>query len=305
MTDPVDELFGLPPEDFVAARDALAKSVPAADRPAVKALRRPTVAGWLVNQLVRAHGDLVEHLLDIGATLRAAQHAGRGSELRALSVDRRAATDRLLAAARDIAAASGRVLTAELQSGVAASLDAAVADAGSAAQLRRGRLTDALSYAGFGALGLSSVPDADSSSDDRSVRSGDGPSARSRAGRSSPTSTLPARTPTTAPTAEARPTVDTPARRRPAAKAAKAATAPNGSTVREPAEEKAATERAHRRRVEAEAVLSSAAADRRAAEERLRLAEHALSDARMNLDLARRAERTAQSTVDRLRRHPS
>jgi hypothetical protein len=279
MTDPVDELFGLPPEDFVAARDALAKSVPAADRPAVKALRRPTVAGWLVNQLVRAHGDLVEHLLDIGATLRAAQHAGRGSELRALSVDRRSATDRLLAAARDIAAASGRVLTAELQSGVAASLDAAVADAGSAAQLRRGRLTDALSYAGFGALGLSSVPDADSSSDDRSVR-----------------------TPTTAPTAEAPPPVGTPARRRPAAKAA---TAPNGSTVREPAEEKAATERAHRRRVEAEAVLSSAAAERRAAEERLRLAEHALSDARMNLDLARRAERTAQSTVDRLRRHPS
>ncbi|MDQ1681375.1 MAG: hypothetical protein QOI42_2234 [Frankiaceae bacterium] len=274
MTDPVDELFGLPPEDFVAARDALAKSVPAADRPAVKALRRPTVAGWLVNQLVRTHGDLVEQLLDIGATLRAAQHAGRGSELRALSVDRRAATDRLLAAARDIAAASGRVLTSELQSGVAASLDAAVADAGSAAQLRRGRLTDALSYAGFGALGLASVPDVDSS----------------------------ARPPAPAPTAVAPATVGTPARPH---TAAKAPTEPSGSIAREPAVEQAATERAHRRRVEAEAVLSSAAAERRAAEERLRLAEHALSDARMNLDLARRAERAAQSTVDRLRRHPS
>jgi hypothetical protein len=296
MTDPVDELYGLPPEDFVAARDALAKSVPAADRPAVKALRRPTVAGWLVNQLARRHQELVEQLLDIGATLRAAQHAGRGEELRAVSADRRAATDRLLAAARDIAAQSGRTLTVELQASVAGSLDAAVADAGSAAELRKGRLTDALSYAGFGALGLASVPDDDAPPVERAARRVNAPkgdSARSRTG--SPGAGQRGR--------GSRATTDVPVGR--AAAAVNRATEPGGPTARQAAEERRAAEIAHRRRTEAEAALAAASDDRRAAEERVRLAEHALSDARMNLDLARRAERAAQATVDRLLRHRS
>lgn len=295
MTDPVDELYGLPPEDFVAARDALAKRVPAADQPAVKALRRPTVAGWLVNQLARRHQELVEQLLDIGATLRAAQHAGRGEELRAVSADRRAATDRLLAAARDIAAQSGRTLTVELQASVAGSLDAAVADAGSAAELRKGRLTDALSYAGFGALGLASVPDDDAPPVERAARRVTAPrgdSARSRTG-----------SPGAGQGRGSRATTDVPVGR--AAAAVNRATEPGGPTARQAAEERRAAEIAHRRRTEAEAALAAASDDRRAAEERVRLAEHALSDARMNLDLARRAERAAQATVDRLLRHRS
>ena len=49
-TDPIDELYGLPLEDFVAQRDALAKRLRAdGDRDAaaaVKKLPKPTRAAW-------------------------------------------------------------------------------------------------------------------------------------------------------------------------------------------------------------------------------------------------------------------
>lgn len=45
------ELYGLAPEQFTTARNALIK---AAAEEAVKALRRPTLAAWPANQLVRA-----------------------------------------------------------------------------------------------------------------------------------------------------------------------------------------------------------------------------------------------------------
>ncbi|MCU1677561.1 MAG: hypothetical protein JWM93_2319, partial [Frankiales bacterium] len=154
-----DELFELAPEDFVAARAALAKAVPEPDRSRIKALRRPTVGAWLVNQLVRAHRESIEELLLVGTRLRAAQQSGRGDDLRTLATDRRRLTDGLVAAALDIAVEAGRTVTAELQAAVASSLDAAVADAGLAKQLREARLTEPLSYAGFGAFGLTTVRD--------------------------------------------------------------------------------------------------------------------------------------------------
>src|SRR4029453_1473662 len=55
-----DELFGLPPEEFVAARDDLARRLKregdakAAAR--IKALRRPPLSAWAVNRLARQHG---------------------------------------------------------------------------------------------------------------------------------------------------------------------------------------------------------------------------------------------------------
>ena len=52
-----DELYGLPPGEFTEARDALVKRL-RADKERdlanqVKGLRRPTVAAWALNQLVR------------------------------------------------------------------------------------------------------------------------------------------------------------------------------------------------------------------------------------------------------------
>ncbi len=70
----VVELYGLPPEQFVAARNRLAKAV--RDRgdesaaAAIVALRKPTVAAWLANQLVRADPDGIHALTELGEQLR-------------------------------------------------------------------------------------------------------------------------------------------------------------------------------------------------------------------------------------------
>ncbi|HZG95712.1 MAG TPA: hypothetical protein VEZ46_13480, partial [Mycobacteriales bacterium] len=74
----VDELYGLPPEEFVTRRDALARELRSSDRGAsaeIKALRRPTVGAWLVNQLARAEAEALDELLETGAALRDTQAA--------------------------------------------------------------------------------------------------------------------------------------------------------------------------------------------------------------------------------------
>ena len=76
IRDP-DDLYDLRPEEFTAARDALARSLKDAgdtDTAAeVKKLRRPTVVAWAINQLVRRHRERVEELIEAGEALRAAQ----------------------------------------------------------------------------------------------------------------------------------------------------------------------------------------------------------------------------------------
>ena len=81
-----DELFGLAPEEFVAARDGLARRLKregdAETAARVKALRRPTLSAWAVNQLARARGRELEPLLDAGERLRSAHQdalAGGGA----------------------------------------------------------------------------------------------------------------------------------------------------------------------------------------------------------------------------------
>jgi hypothetical protein len=114
--DRVDELFALPPEEFVAARDALAVELKAAgespEATRVKALRRPTVAAWAVNQVARAHPDEVEELLSAGREFRDAQRRlmsakGGGSD-REVVTRRRAAVDRLTRAATEVLGQAGR-----------------------------------------------------------------------------------------------------------------------------------------------------------------------------------------------------
>ena len=63
----VDGLFALDPSEFIAARDREVKELRAADRADdaafVKALRKPTVAAWAMNQVVRAQSDAIDEFL--------------------------------------------------------------------------------------------------------------------------------------------------------------------------------------------------------------------------------------------------
>jgi hypothetical protein len=84
-------LFREAPEGFIAARNALAaRLADAGDADgsrAVKALRKPTVVAWALDQAAERDPDGVRALLDAGAELRAAQQAALSSK--------RGATDRL------------------------------------------------------------------------------------------------------------------------------------------------------------------------------------------------------------------
>src|SRR3954451_1812554 len=72
-----EDLYGVPPGEFTHARDERAKELrregerDAAN--AVKALRRPTVAAWALNQLTRRRRKDLDALLSAGEDLRAAQ----------------------------------------------------------------------------------------------------------------------------------------------------------------------------------------------------------------------------------------
>src|SRR5437879_13872993 len=74
----VDALYGEPLDTFIAARNALAKAlVQAADREGaavVKALRKPSVAAWALNQLSHTRPAEVERLLAAGAEPRHPPH---------------------------------------------------------------------------------------------------------------------------------------------------------------------------------------------------------------------------------------
>ena len=137
-----DELYALPPEEFVAARDAAVKRTDDPDlKKTIKSLRRPTASADAVNQVVRDNPDGVEALLALGEQLRTAM-AGRSGDVRALSEQRRSLVGDLVP----------KDLPANVRDDVTATLEAATADPQLGEAVRSARLVKPLRYAGFGEL---------------------------------------------------------------------------------------------------------------------------------------------------------
>ena len=155
---PGDELFGLPPEEFVAARDDLAKRLrregDAEAAKQVKALRRPPLSAWAVNRLARERGRALGPLLAAGERLRAAHQAalaGEGAaELRSAAKAEREAVAGLVATAMELLGEAGHPTTDATRDRVAATLHAAAASPEAADLVRNGRLTADLDPSGFG-----------------------------------------------------------------------------------------------------------------------------------------------------------
>jgi hypothetical protein len=129
VDDTADELYSLTPGEFTRARDERAKELRAeGDREAanaVKALRKPTVAAWALNQLARTGRKDLDRLLAAGEELRAAQE--------------------------ELLAGGDR---AGLQDKVATTLHAAALDEETAEELQAGRLTrEREAIGGFRELG--------------------------------------------------------------------------------------------------------------------------------------------------------
>jgi hypothetical protein len=111
-----DELADVPPEEFVAARDELAKRLNAdgnaAEAAEVKKLRKPTVAQWITDQVRRHHADDVDALRAASGEVAAAQEAaitsGNRDVLRDASAKRRDALDGVGRAVDEVLAQKGR-----------------------------------------------------------------------------------------------------------------------------------------------------------------------------------------------------
>jgi len=145
-----DELYALPLADFTPRRDALAKERKADKEVsgAIKALRKPSLAAWVVNLLVRREPEQVEQVLAVGAALREAQANLDGDELRALTRQRRQVTAAITTQARGLAGQVGVKVTEAVAEQVEATLTAAMVDEGAAAAVRSGLLVAALSATG-------------------------------------------------------------------------------------------------------------------------------------------------------------
>ncbi|MEO7422272.1 MAG: hypothetical protein ABIU87_07750 [Ornithinibacter sp.] len=155
------ELYGLPPEDFTAARNARAKEAAGSGDPAlsvaVRVLRRPTVAAWLLNQLVRGHRGGVEQVLELGTRLRAAQGTLDAAALRALDEQRRTLTRAVTQQAVGIGRDAGRKISAQVVAEVEETLRSAMVDPDAGAALATGLLTDTFSSTGLEPVALARV----------------------------------------------------------------------------------------------------------------------------------------------------
>lgn len=169
MTDSLleiaDQLYGLPLAEFTPARDALAKEHKSdkAFASRLKALRKPSLAAWVVNLLVRRDAPQVEQVLAVGAALREAQANLDGEELRALTRQRRQLTAAVTTQARGLAHDEGVKVTQAVADQVEATLTAAMVDERAAAAVRSGLLVAALAATGVGEVdvaGALAVPEA-------------------------------------------------------------------------------------------------------------------------------------------------
>jgi hypothetical protein len=154
LSQAADELYGLLPAEFTAARDERAREARAAgdsDAAAqIKKLGKPTVSAWLVNQLVRAAAGQMSQLFELGQALHEAQRELDGDRMRELSAQRRQVMGALVPEATRIAAQAGQPASAAVLNEVRATLEAALADPSAVEAVRSGRLTKGLAYAGLG-----------------------------------------------------------------------------------------------------------------------------------------------------------
>jgi len=137
----VERLYGLDLDEFVTARDATARRLREDGRrdaaAAVKALRKPSNAAWIVNRLSSQHPGVVSRLLETGHALREVQMRGGGDKLREAIAAERTALDRAMRNAEEIATHAGLSSDATLDR-VRDTLHLAALDPAMAADVERG-----------------------------------------------------------------------------------------------------------------------------------------------------------------------
>ncbi len=280
----VDALYGLPLDEFTPRRDELAAEMrKGGEREAaswVKALRKPSAAAWVTNQLARCRGREAKRLSKAGDALRdthervLAGDAG-ASELREAADEVGAAERELLAAAPGLLDRDGHAPTPATLEKAAATLRAVALDEEVRAAFAAGRLTREASASGFGPLG-----GAGASAPGRSAKGGKRQAAgKGKTGRSE---------------AAAKPKVSAAAR-----KELREARVEERTSARELAAAERELEHARREAEAVERRLDQARSEAEAARRRLEEATAATEDARSAAEAAAARAERAQAESER------
>src|SRR4051812_38336332 len=122
----IDRLYQLGPDEFTAARNALAKGA-GADAAAIKQLTKPPIAAWAVNQVYWQHRDVYDALVAAAKELRQTHKTilgGRTGDLRSAGKAHETAVDHALKTALSLLAASGHPATDTTRQAIATTLRA-------------------------------------------------------------------------------------------------------------------------------------------------------------------------------------
>lgn len=273
----VDGLFQVPLSQFTPARNALAGRLKKAGRTdeaaSVRALDKPTLSAWVVNQLYWRHRRQFDQLITSGQQFvkaQTAQLSGKKADLHAALDARREALSQLAARAADLLRESEHPPSSDMMRRITTTLEALATYGDHQNAPRAGRLSDDIDPPGFEALAaLVPLP----------ISSGKGSNEPTRVlaftGRPRKT--------------RKKPVEQDEAKRRAAERAAAHATL-------------AAAERALKDAVKtaalAEAALKKAAAAAKAADERKQAAEAALERASAAADDARQAARRVAAQAE-------
>jgi hypothetical protein len=148
----IDRLYQLPPDEFTAARNALAKDA-GADRAEIRALVKPPIGAWAVNQVYWKQRDIYDALIGASTELRKAHKAilaGRAADIREVGKAHDNAVESALKAALAILREHGHPATDATRQAIMTTLRALPGDEPA------GRLSRTLQPGGFEMLaGLS------------------------------------------------------------------------------------------------------------------------------------------------------
>ncbi len=154
LDEVADELYAVPPEEFIALRKTRQDEAKADGDKAlateIGGLPKPSAAAWACNLLVREQRAEIEGLVELGDLLREAQESLAGDQLRALDVQRRQLLTALTRQARALANAKGHPVSTSVATQIEETLRAAMSDPEAGQALLTGRLTSPMSYSGMG-----------------------------------------------------------------------------------------------------------------------------------------------------------
>ena len=147
-SDVLGQLYSVEPEEFVAERKRLERSLRDEGRDdeaaEVAKVRKPSQPVFTANRLARWQPDLVAQLVDDGERLAAAHEAGDAEQLRAVQRDLIGRVDALIRIVPG--------LSADIEQRLAVLLRAAATNPATAALLRQGVLSEEIQPTAFDAL---------------------------------------------------------------------------------------------------------------------------------------------------------